>query len=459
VRLPSRPLGLRNVVTLGFGALALVVSLVLAVGTYLTARYYLIEQREQAAARQAFADASFVRDGLLTSGVEVDDVLAATSPPAGAVIVLKRAGQWYSSSLSEGTQTVPAGLRATVVDGSAGSTWGRLAGEPAVAVGTPLPAVDAAFFEVVPAAELSSTLRTLGLALAGFAALTTVGGALIGRAAARRVVAPLDGIASASALIAGGEVDTRLGATDDPDLSVIVGSFNSMVDALQERHERDARFAADVSHELRSPVTAMMTAVEVLELGADDPTRRRQSTQLLRREVSRLRHALEQLLALGRLDAGVDEGERQPVELGDLVTNTLVLTRRPVALLSGAAEPVWVHADKGALRRTVVNLLDNADVHGHGTTSIRVVRDGPWGLLTVEDAGPGVPERERQRIFERFARSGSRAARPGTGLGLSLVAETIRAHGGDVWCEGSATGGARFLVRLPVVDPDAGDAP
>jgi two-component system, OmpR family, sensor histidine kinase MtrB len=175
--------------------------------------------------------------------------------------------------------------------------------------------------------------------------------------------------------------------------------------------------------------------------------------------VSRLRHALEQLLALGRLDAGVDEGERQSVELGDFVTNALVQTRRPDSLFDGADEPVWVHADKAALRRTVVNLLDNADVHGRGATGIRVVREGLWGLLTVEDAGPGVPERERQRIFERFARSGSRAARPGTGLGLSLVAETIRAHGGDVWCDGSATGGARFVVRLPVVDPAGHEAP
>ena len=457
MKLPSRPLGLRNAVTLGFGALALAVSLVLAVGTYLTARFYLIEQREQAAARQAFADASFVRDGLRTSGAQVDEVLAATSPPAGAVIVLNRSGQWYSSSLSEGTQTVPSGLRDVVAHGHAGSSWGRLADEPAVAVGTPLPAVDATFFEVVPASELSSTLRTLGLALAGFAVLTTAGGALIGRAAARRVVAPLDGIASASALIAGGQVRTRLGATDDPDLSVIVGSFNSMVDALQERHERDARFAADVSHELRSPVTAMMTAVDVLELGGDDPARREQSTRLLRREVVRLRHALEQLLAIGRLDAGVVEGERQPVELGDLVTNTLSQTGRPAALLRPGPEPVWVEADKGAINRTLVNLLDNADVHGGGVSGIDVGRHGGWAVMSVDDAGPGVPAHERERVFERFARSGVRGSRPGTGLGLSLVAETVRAHGGDVWCEGIPAGGARFVIRLPVAKPTAGD--
>ncbi|MEO6410969.1 MAG: HAMP domain-containing sensor histidine kinase [Pedococcus sp.] len=445
-------IGLRRRITLVFGGLALVVSITLALGTYLTARHYLVQQRERTAMRQAFVDASFVRDGLLTSGAEVDDVLASTSPPAGSVLILNRGGQWYSSSLSAGRDAVPPKLRDIVVDGAAASTWGRLAGEPVLAVGTPLTAVDAAFFEISPARELSSTLLTLGWALTTFAALTTAGGALIGRAAARQVIAPLDGIATATARIAGGDVATRLEPTGDPDLSVIVGSFNAMVEALQERLDRDARFAADVSHELRSPVTAMMTTVEVLEQASSDPLRRAQSVALLRREVHRLSHALEQLLALGRLEAGVDEQERQPLELGELITNTLVQTHRPVGLLVLPDQPVGVEGDKGALRRTLINLLDNADTHAGGVVRVSLERDGRWAVVMVDDTGPGVPARERQRIFERFARSGSRAARPGTGLGLSLVSETVRTHGGDVRCAESPDGGARFVIRLPVVE-------
>jgi signal transduction histidine kinase len=448
-----QPIGLRTRITLVFGALALSVSTTLAVGTYLTARHYLVAQREHAATRQAFVDASFVREGLLTSGAQVDDVLASTSPPPGAVLVLHRRESWYSSFLGADREVVPTRLREAVAGGAAASTWARLDGQPAVVVGTPLTAVGAELFEVTPATELSSTLDTLRMALAGFALLTTAGGAAIGRAAARRVVAPLDGIAMASARIAGGDIRARLGSTRDPDLSVIVGSFNAMVEALQERLNRDARFAADVAHELRSPLTAMTTTVDVLEQ-APDARHREQSVRLLRREVDRLGHALEQLLALGRLDAGVDDAPRALVDLAELVENTLSLTHRSPKLLRGPADPVRVNADKAALLRSVTNLLDNADVHGGGVVRVEVGLQHGWAAVAVDDAGPGVPTGERQRIFERFARSGSRAARPGTGLGLSLVSETLRAHGGDVICGDSPEGGARFVLRLP----SAGDA-
>ena len=447
------PLGLRTRITLVFGGLALVVSVTLALGTYLTARHYLVIQREHTASRQAFVDASFIREGLLTSGAEVDDVLASTSPPAGAILVLHRDGKWYSSSLSAGREAIPTNLSAIVEDGHAASTWARLSGEPVVAVGTPLTAVGADFFEISQARELSSTLTTLGVALGGFSLLTTVGGALIGRAAAHRVVAPLDGIAVASARIAGGDTATRLQATTDPDLSVIVGSFNAMVEALQERLERDARFAADVSHELRSPVTAMMATVDVLEQDSPVPGQKAQSVALLRREVHRLSHALEQLLALGRLEAGVEAQGRQPLNMVELLSNTLSQTHRPQTLLDAAADAAMVvEGDKAALRRMLVNIMDNADIHGGGVVRLGLAQQGKWAVVTVDDAGPGVPEAERQRIFERFARAGSRAARPGTGLGLSLVTETIRAHGGDVRCTSSPAGGARFVVRLPIAD-------
>ena len=294
--------------------------------------------------------------------------------------------------------------------------------------------------------------RGPALALGGFPLLTTVGGALIGRAAARWVVAPLDRIAFASARIAGGDTATRLQPTTDPDLSVIVGSFNAMVEALQERLERDARFAADVSHELRSPVTAMMATVDVLEQDSPVPGQKAQSVALLRREVQRLSHALEQLLALGRLEAGVEAQGRQPLAMGELLSNTLSHTRRAQALLDQAGAPMIVEGDKAALRRMLVNVLDNADIHGGGVSRLGLAQQGEWAVVTVDDAGPGVPEAERQRIFERFARAGSRAARPGTGLGLSLVTETVRAHGGDVRCTSSPAGGARFIVRLPIAD-------
>jgi signal transduction histidine kinase len=445
-------LGLRLTVTLAFAGLAFAVSAILAAGTYFTARHYLVEQRQQGAARQAFADASFVRDGLLTSGATVSDVLGSISPSSGSVVLLHRGGQWYSSSLTLGAEAVPAGLRGHVEDGRAALSWARLEGKPVAVVGVALPAVGGEFYEVTPSGMLDSTLRTLAVVLSAFALLTAVGGAVIGRVASARVVKPLDTLAGAAAQIAAGQLDTRLPPTQDPDLSVLVGSFNAMVEALEERIEREARFAADVSHELRSPVTTLTTSVGVLAAVQDDLSERgRQALALVEREVARLRRSLEHLLALARLDAGLADADRVEVDLTDLTAHTLEESQRPASVLHPPERPALVLGDKQMLNRALLNLFDNADLHGGGLSAVHIDLQDGRAQIVVDDAGPGVPPEERLRIFERFARSGSRGSLTGTGLGLSLVAETAAAHGGAVWCVSSPEGGARFVLSLPVV--------
>jgi signal transduction histidine kinase len=102
------------------------------------------------------------------------------------------------------------------------------------------------------------------------------------------------------------------------------------------------------------------------------------------------------------------------------------------------------------VHRALVNLVENAQRHGGGVVAVTTTRADDDVLVMVDDAGPGVPPDERGRIFERFVRGGSRGSLPGSGLGLSLVAETVRAHGGAVWCTDRPDGpGARFTVRLP----------
>lgn len=452
-RARGRPLGLRRVVTLSFASLALVVSAILAGGTYLTAREYLLGQRQQTAARQAFADASVVRDGLLTSGTDVIEVLGAAAPASRSVVLLQRGDEWYSSSLGVDEDAIPASVREHVRDGGAAVAWARLDASPVIVVGVPLPAVDAHFYEIVSTTELHSTLIALATVLGAFGVLTTLGGTLGARAVAARAVVPLDSVAGAAARIAAGEMDTRLPPTDDPDLSVIVGSFNTMVEALDERIRRDARFAADVSHELRSPVTTLSTSVEVLAGARDElPPRSRRALELVETEVGRLRRSLEHLLELGRLESGVTRRELVEIDLADLVSHALVASHRQAGLLTvdGSADAAVVRADKQELHRALLNLLDNADVHGDGLAQVTVRTHQGRAEVCVDDAGPGVPPEERERVFERFARSGSRGSRAGTGLGLSLVRETVRAHGGAVWCEASPQGGARFVMALPM---------
>jgi len=440
---------------LSFAGLALLVSVLLAVGTYLTARHFLLSQREGTAARQAFVDAALVREGLMTAGAKVSDVLDGTSPPAGSVVVVNREGRWYASSLDIEPDTVPEDVRALVSRGAAARSWTRLGADPALVVGVPVPAVGAEFYELSPARELDSTLTTLAVVLGVFAAATTVAGAVIGASASRKVVAPLGDVASAAASIAAGRMTTRLPPTSDPDLAVIVGSFNTMVEALDERMQRDARFAADVAHELRSPVTTLMTSIAVLRAtGEDAKDRRDATTDLLDREVRRLQRSLEHLLELGRLEAGVAGTGSERVDLGELVTHSLAQTRRPTELVRVGEGRLVVSASKAVLNRAVVNLLDNADLHGDGIRSVEVERVGEMVQVRVVDAGPGVPEADRERVFERFARVGSRGSASGTGLGLSLVAEAAQSHHGSVWCEESPGGGATFVLGLPADDAD-----
>ena len=290
--------------------------------------------------RQAFSDAAMVRDNLLTSGAQVSDVLGSIAPPAGATIYVRRHGVWYSSSLDSSGQEATSRLQPVVADGSVAVAWSDVTDPHAVVVGIPLAAVDAEYYEVSVAEELDRTLRTLGLALAVCAALTTLAGALLGRAASRRLLTPLANVTEAAASVSAGDLSTRLADTTDPDLSALVGAFNNMVDALHDRIQQDARFAADVSHELRTPVTTLTTSLSFLQQAPDLSPRAAQAVQLMGGELERFRRALEDLLALGRLDAGADDPQLSEVGVRELVRQALLAGQRP-RLAARRGRPGW----------------------------------------------------------------------------------------------------------------------
>jgi signal transduction histidine kinase len=448
----GRARGLRSSVTLAFALGALALSVALALGTYFVARHQLLEQRERTAIRQAFSDGALVRDSLLTSGAQVSDVLGSISPPAGASIYVRRHGVWYSSSLDGSGPELTSEVQPVVADGSVGVGWTDATQPNAVVVGVPLPAVDAEYYEVSVAEELDRTLLTLGVALAICAGLTTVAGALLGRAASRRVLAPLGEVTTAAVKVSAGDMSTRLRDTDDPDLAALVGAFNNMVDALHDRIQQDARFAADVSHELRTPVTTLTTSLSLLQHAPDLSPRTAQAVGLMSGELARFRLALEDLLALGRLDAGATETHLSVVGAGELVHQALAAGDRSPGLLQspGPDEPdPLVEVDRPQLVRALTNLFQNADLHGGGLTGVRVVHLGEFVDIHVEDRGPGVAAADRKRVFERFARSGGHKVGTGSGLGLSIVEQTARNHRGDVWCTDRPDGGAVFVLRLP----------
>src|SRR3546814_3237787 len=137
-----------------------------------------------------------------------------------------------------------------------------------------LPLEGGAYFEIVSLDSLESTLDTLGVSLVGASLVTTLAGAALGRWASRRALRPLTGVSTAAMALAAGRLDTRLEASEDPDLAPIASSFNEMARTLQDRIERDARFASDVSHELRSPLMTLPASAEVMNNQRDDLTDR-----------------------------------------------------------------------------------------------------------------------------------------------------------------------------------------
>ena len=445
---------MRSRVTLAFATGAAVVSAVLAGATYGLAHHYLLAQRLSSAVNQTFANARLLKQDLTPPATDVAAVLSSLTPAQGTRSLLYRNGRWFSTSVSVGHAALPTPLVDTVLRGAPARQRISLPGGPAVAVGIPLPSVGADYFEVHSLDELARTLDLLAIVLGVGAVATTLGGVAAGRWASRRLVRPLPEVAEVAAAISHGQVGQRLPIAHDSDLDPLVASFNEMVDALQARIDRDTRFASDVSHELRSPLTTVQTSVELLELfrGSLPPDGQR-ALELVSVEMGRFSTMVQDLLEISRMDAGAASLDLEEVDLDELVVNTVAAHTGgtvPVEVEPGAVG-VTVRGDRRRLQRVIVNLLDNARVHAGGAVLVTVARAGNRARAIVDDAGPGVPIDERGRIFERFYRgavSGRRSE--GSGLGLSLTAEHVKAHNGQVSVLDRPGGGARFVVELPV---------
>lgn len=467
---PAR-LGLRARITFAFAATAAILSAVMAGTTWGLTRENLINQREANATRQARQNSM-----VIARAVDADPSAEAlrsqlttttlyTSASSRPLVELREGDEWRTIAQQPalGGDAVPAALRESVADGEAGRMLVDLNGQPELVLGIPINDGRAAYYEIVSFAELQDTLRSLGVSLFGASVVTTLVGGLLGYWLSRRTLRPLANVGLAAEAIAGGRLDTRLEGTDDPDLNVLVTSFNHMAQALEERIDRDGRFASDVSHELRSPLMTLAASVSVLASRREEmPDDASQSAlDLMEADVARFQQLVDDLLEISRFDAGVARLSLEEVRLPELVRQVVTQRRSPhppKVDVDPDLAGIVVRADKRRLVRVLDNLLGNADAYGGGADRVELRPDGDSVVLAVEDRGPGVPEPDRGLIFDRFSRgagAGRRSASgDGVGLGLALVAEHARLHGGSAWVEDRSDGdpGARFVVRLPVGD-------
>ncbi|SCK55180.1 cell wall metabolism sensor histidine kinase WalK [Streptomyces sp. WMMB 322] len=273
----------------------------------------------------------------------------------------------------------------------------------------------------------------------------------------RRALRPVESIRSEMAgIMASADLSRRVPEPHARDeVARLARTTNDTLAALEASVERQRRFVADVSHELRSPIASLRTQLEV---GAAHPDLLDLDGAV--QDTVRLQQLATDLLLLARLDAGERPGKAR-VALGALVREEVAQHRGPHPVRLGEMAVTEVTGSRAQLARVVINLLQNAQRHAASLVdvSVRESRDaaGRWVELEVGDDGPGVPEDERERIFERFVRLDDARSRDegGAGLGLAIARDVATRHGGTL----TVTEGSRFVLRLPAAPGEEGVGP
>jgi heavy metal sensor kinase len=277
---------------------------------------------------------------------------------------------------------------------------------------------------------------------------------------ARRSLRPIEALRSAAQAIDGDRLADRLAvpATGD-EVARLAQTLNTMLERIHGSVEAQHRLVSDTSHELRTPLAAMRSVLDV-SLRADDlsPAARR-ALEETRGQVDRMSRTVADLLTLASADEGRLELAIEPVDVA-AVASSVVRALRPLAAARGIAleaegGPALALADERRLGQALGNLVDNAIKYGPAGSAVRVrARTTQEEVVaSVDDEGPGIPTEKRGRVFERFFREDVSRARAtgGSGIGLSIVREIARAHGGRAWVEARTGGGSTFSISVPAV--------
>ncbi|QFZ75571.1 HAMP domain-containing protein [Streptomyces fagopyri] len=327
-------------------------------------------------------------------------------------------------------------------------------GEPP---GTTVLYSDRAYVVAVPLKSTQSTLNDLALVLLLVSGIGVVGAGAAGLAVARAGLRPVDKLTEAVEHVARTEdLSLRIPVEEDNEDEVarLTRSFNSMTSALANSRELQQQLIADAGHELRTPLTSLRTNIELLTRSEETgrpipPADRKALLASVKAQMTELASLIGDLQELSRSDAGQQANTVVTVPLQDTVEAALrrARLRGPELTITADLQPWYVRAEPTALERAVVNILDNAVKFSPDGEAVDVVlKDGE---LSVRDHGPGIPVDDLPHVFDRFWRSPSARALPGSGLGLSIVARTVQQAGGEVSLRPAEGGGTVVTVRLP----------
>jgi signal transduction histidine kinase len=273
------------------------------------------------------------------------------------------------------------------------------------------------------------------LFLSGLAAIL----ALMVYPIARGITARLGRLKEGVHSFGAGDLAARVAVEGRDEVAALATSFNESAARIEQLVRANQMLLANCSHELRTPLTRMRLAIERLKAGDT------QAGAELARNIAELDVLIGELLLSSRLDAARRPDRVERVDLLALAAEEAAHFDREVT-----GEPVSIDGDPLLLRRLVRNLLENARAHAGGASDIRVTRADGGARIVVEDAGPGIPEVDRERIFEAFYRRRESTPATGAGLGLAIVRQIARIHGGDVTYEPREGGGSRFVVLVAI---------
>lgn len=442
-------------------------------------------------ARSAFVAASVVFvalgvTGMVLAGVlyrsmlsEVDNAAAARVARAAAIIAARGPDGLDDTLLSTDSR-----ILAVQVIGADGTVLRRSPGAPASplipvgALGTGprigMPEHDSPFGQIRFSAQtisgpddaqytvvvgegsplVLSTVGTVVTALAVAAPVVIAVSAAATYLLVRRSMRSVDDIRSRVAAITTSDLTERVPVPDSRDeIAALAVTMNEMLARVEAGHTAQQRFVGDASHELRSPLATIISALEVAQahpdlLNAD------LAEHTLMPEAQRMRSLIDDLLLLARADEQGWNIRHDDVDLDDLAAGEIERIRREHALeVTATITPARVTGDPAALARVLRNLLDNAARHATSVIEVDLRRAGADVVLMIGDDGPGIPAPDRLRVFDRFVRldEGRSRGAGGTGLGLAIVSEIVAAHLGQVRIEDRPGGGTRAVVQLTAV--------
>jgi signal transduction histidine kinase len=343
--------------------------------------------------------------------------------------------------------SLAAGLAAAFALRRAPTVWLQLAGLAALSVGVPLAAVLASGWVMF---HMGADRKILAVA-AGSAAAAVIAALVLARA----IAGSIRRVSDAAAELASGDLSARAPVSGPNEITQLSSAFNTMAANIEQLFDARRELVAWASHDLRTPLASIQAMIEALEDGLADPA---DYLPTLRDQVRTLSRLVDDLFELARIDSGALSFELEETRVAAVVESALRLARpeasnRNVELLAYLDPEATARVEPDKIQRVLSNLLTNALRHtpSDGSVAVHLEQRPDDILIRVEDTGSGLPGEALGRMFERFWRADRARPADGAGLGLAIARGLVEAHGGQIWAENRAQGGARISFTLPTV--------